>query len=278
MIKYLVFEKTTTTLLFRPLVSKDCKWWSYWDEQILQYKMLEDDGWQQIVRSLGLSVGGCVCDHACVGVTRLRRDRQKPEGSIWCLWCFTHGLHHDPVSIPSLTSPHTPMCTDAYMPTTHTLVIPVFCPLSQTHHHAACTVSRSQTSLSLSHTHTRGHADLGIQCASGWFMGVSIVGQGVALGWTDTLDWANRACLALLVDWLSSRSDAVPGRQVEQRATWGSKLLSSVLHHTQTNYLLNSVAGVFNSDKAQQSLPETTLLSQTLSNKVQPNKFKCHIA
>lgn len=61
------------------------------------------------------------------------------------------------------------------------------------------------------------------QCGRGWFIGVSIVGQGVALGWTDTLDCANRACLASLVDWISSRSDAGPGRQVEQRAVWGQQ-------------------------------------------------------
>lgn len=99
------------------------------------------------------------------------------------------------------------------------------------------------------HTHTRGHVDLGIQCGRGWLIGVSIVGQGVALGWTDTLDCANRACLALLADWLSSRSDAGLGRQVEQRATRGSKLLSSVVYHTQTSYSVNIDADLFNSIK-----------------------------
>lgn len=131
----------------------------------------------------------------CVWVTE-RRGRQQPYGSFWCSWCFTYRLNHDPLSAPSHRHPHI-----------HTHFSPLLFLSCTLHplHPSSLTYRLSPPlppPLLVRHTHKNAQDMLTLG------YGARVLGQGVALGWMDTLDWANKACMGLLADRLAGQLDA----------------------------------------------------------------------
>lgn len=68
-----------------------------------------------------------------------------------------------------------------------------------------------------------------------WFIGVSVMGQRLALGWMDTLDWANKAHMDLLDDRLTGQAAGRRAKwltgQVGCRAGLGTDPVHRVVHH-----------------------------------------------
>lgn len=56
-------------------------------------------------------------------------------------------------------------------------------------------------------THTEDMLTLGYSAVV-VYRGKHAGGRGVALGWIDALDWANKACIVLLAVWLAGQLDA----------------------------------------------------------------------
>lgn len=112
-----------------------------------------------------------------------------------------------------------------------------FYPPSQTHHPSSSTAPIPH----LSHAHwkkKKKHTGAGWPWDRiwwWWFIGVSVMGQRLALGWMDTLDWANKAHMDLLDDRLTGQAAGRRAKwltgQVGCRAGLGTDPVHRVVHH-----------------------------------------------
>lgn len=119
---------------------------------------------------------GCVCVR-----NKTEKTDSSPRGQY-----DARGASHTVCTMTQFPShpshPHTLPCAQMHTCPPHTPLLFLSSALCLKHIIMLPALSPNLKNLPHTHTHTRGHVDLGIQCGSGWFIGVSIVGQGVALG------------------------------------------------------------------------------------------------